>query len=298
VLGYGSVRWIVCALVVAGAARSAGAAVCVSTELDGAKIVACGDVHVKNGAWSMRSARTKIAVPARATRDATIGEASITAELAGSFADRAFEAKGEARIARVELRTAVATATFRDVRVPFDVRIRMVGGKLTIVPTHPLAVTIGAAALEADGASVAIRPEITIRGAWPHWRAEIAWRGVELGAVVDTLTRGRVWGTGVIDGDLLLVADRTDVTLASGAVRARHRGRLRITDPDWQARLAGGSAGDLAIHERVAGALAELDYTELGFVLGGDPPVRMTLRGRGVRIPQDLELVVNLRSQR
>jgi len=63
-----------------------------------------------------------------------------------------------------------------------------------------------------------------------------------------------------------------------------------------------GTAGDgAAIRERVAGALADLDFSKLTVTLsppGAGPEVRIVLSGRGHDHPQELHLAVNLRGLR
>jgi hypothetical protein len=95
----------------------------------------------------------------------------------------------------------------------------------------------------------------------------------------------------------VLQGDGANVTLAGGLAVASG-GELRLTDAAWRDRLAASAWDkDLAIHRRVAAALADFAYSRLTLAFGADPTVQLSINGRGKRVAQDLDLVVNVRSQ-
>jgi hypothetical protein len=160
----------------------------------------------------------------------------------------------------------------------------------------PLIVHVGAAKVAALGTSIAVAPTITVHAGWPHWRAEIAWGGVDLGPVLRAATGGRIAGTGALSGVLAFRGDRGEVTLARGVASAGE-GELQLSDAGWRARLAETARGGVAIHDRIAATLSDFTYSRFQMVFGADPIVRFAIAGRGKRIAQDLDLVVNVRSQ-
>jgi hypothetical protein len=113
--------------------------------------------------------------------------------------------------------------------------------------------------------------------------------------------RGTIEASGVVDGRVAIRAEGSRIEPIHGELRARAGGRLRLTDPAWRRRMAGSSGGGAAIRERVAGALADLDFSKLTVTLsppGSQTEVLIALSGRGHHHPQDLHLAVNLRGIR
>lgn len=106
--------------------------------------------------------------------------------------------------------------------------------------------------------------------------------------------------TGTLDGRVALRVSSDDIDVLGGSLAARTAGDLQLVDKAWRERLTNGVT-DLAIHRRIAGALAHFSYTHLDVALappGSDPEMRLVLRGRGKRIAQELDLAVNLRNVR
>jgi hypothetical protein len=130
-------------------------------------------------------------------------------------------------------------------------------------------------------------------------------RGLELGQLVAKAARGRVRATGLIDGELSLRVGDTGCSLNRGVLRTRGHGTVQIRDSALRARLAASSgssaAAGLAVHRRVAAALADFGYSQLIVVLGAPgsgPDLRIWARGRGNHVPQDLDLTITMRGVR
>lgn len=116
-------------------------------------------------------------------------------------------------------------------------------------------------------------------------------RGLELGRL---LPRRAVEATVVLDGEVAARFDGGGATFLRGELHARGRGRLRITDPALRERIA-ALAG---VERRVAGALVDFEHTALAGTLaprGAEPELRLTVRGRGARVAQELDLSLNVR---
>lgn len=151
-------------------------------------------------------------------------------------------------------------------------RARIAGGELTVEPFN----------------IVAKRPtDVVLHG-----------RGLQLDQLPG---RRRVEASGLIDGRLAIRAEGSHISPIEGELRARAGGRIRLTDPAWRSRVAGSASGGIALRRRVAGALADLDFSKLTVTLappGANPELRIALSGRGHDQPQQLELAVNLRGIR
>jgi len=113
--------------------------------------------------------------------------------------------------------------------------------------------------------------------------------------------RGRFEASGIVDGKLALRVDGSTVTPLDGQLQARAGGRLRVSDPVWRRRVAGTAGKGLALRERVAGALTDMDYSKLTVTLappGTSPEMRIAVSGRGHDLRQELHLDINLRGIR
>lgn len=125
-------------------------------------------------------------------------------------------------------------------------------------------------------------------------------RGLELARVLGALAQGHVEGKGVLDGELALRLAETGAELERAEVHARGKGTIRVGDPSWRAKIA-KTTDVLDLQRRVANALTDFEYSDLAAVLG--PPgssaeLRITSHGRGRKVPQRVELVVNVRGVR
>lgn len=124
-------------------------------------------------------------------------------------------------------------------------------------------------------------------------------RGLQLGRALRAAGRARVEASGLLDGTLVVRLD-DGWSLTRAALQARGPGTLRIRDEALRTRLSHADA-PFAIHARIAGALADFGYTQLALALGepgASPELRVSLRGRGLRMAQELDLVLNLRGVR
>jgi len=274
----------------------AGYETCVTAKISGASVSACGALRLVNGQLLVRRGHARLVIPGQDGDGATLATTTVVADLSGNLSRLELDLRGTATTARVELHSGHASATLRQLALPFAVHTSLANGELQIAEAAPLIVRVGGAMVAAFGATVELAPTITLHAGWPHWRAEIAWTGVALGAVLSTATGGRVVGTGALDGELAFRGNGTNATLVRGVANAAG-GDLKLTDGAWIGRLAASARGqDLSIHRRIAATLADFAYSRLALVFGTDPAVQISLDGRGKRIAQDLDLVVNVRS--
>ncbi|MGN6107922.1 MAG: intermembrane phospholipid transport protein YdbH family protein, partial [Kofleriaceae bacterium] len=129
-------------------------------------------------------------------------------------------------------------------------------------------------------------------------------RRLQLAQVARAVGRGRLEGSGLVDGSFAVQFDQVDVAVTAAAFEARPRARLRVRDAAWRKRAAAAaraSANKAALHTRIVGALSELDCARLAAVLGpagADPDLTLSIRGRGVRVPQELDLSIRVRGVR
>ncbi|HEU4732546.1 MAG TPA: YdbH domain-containing protein [Kofleriaceae bacterium] len=125
-------------------------------------------------------------------------------------------------------------------------------------------------------------------------------RGLDLHRVLAWFAHGHADGTGLLDGELAIRLGDAGLWVTRGALQARHAGNLRLSDPAWRAR-ASASATGFALHQRIAATLSDFEYAHLTAVLhpaGADPELQVTTQGRGKRVAQELDLVINLRGVR
>jgi len=155
-----------------------------------------------------------------------------------------------------------------------------------------LAVTRASAA--ALGGELVLAPlRFTASGATP---VKLLVRGVALERVLASLGAGGVRGSGRLDGELALRVAH-GLEFVGGSLHARGGGRLELG-------AFGGLAAGLphtlprGVRERIFAALASFSYTQLAAVVSPDLAVQLALRGRGDRVPQDLDVVVNLHGVR
>jgi hypothetical protein len=122
-------------------------------------------------------------------------------------------------------------------------------------------------------------------------------RGIQLDNVLRALsTRAR--GTGVLDGLVVLRAGEIErVDLAS-----RGRGAFQIGERRWiDHAVASVAAGNVAVLERIGGALADFEFTRLALNLtphSAGPSLRVSVHGTGQRVAQELDVIVNVRGLR
>jgi hypothetical protein len=120
-------------------------------------------------------------------------------------------------------------------------------------------------------------------------------RGLELGRL---LPRRAVAATARLDGEIALRLDGSGVTFVRGELHARGRGTIRVRDPALRGRASKLAGLEQRLEQRLVGALADFEHTTLAAVLaprGSEPELRVIARGRGSRVPQELDLAINFR---
>lgn len=185
----------------------------------------------------------------------------------------------------------LGTIAFTDARISLDVTRTFTGGE-----SEPWKLRVSAGRARFAGGELSVDPfdivtnrpiDVVVRG-----------RGLQLAKLPG---RGTFEASGIVDGQLALRVDGSTVSPLAGELRARAGGRLRVSDPVWRRRVAGTAGEGLAIRERVAGALTDMDYSKLTVTLappGTSPEMRIAVSGRGHHLRQELHLDVNLRGVR
>jgi hypothetical protein len=277
--------------------RGKGHETCIHASIPPARITACGTLDTVRGQVMLRDGRATLVFPARDGETAKIARTTITARISGNLSTLDLSLTGTVKTARADLRSQLVSATLRGVTLPFAVRVKRVRGELTITEDAPLVVKLGGATLSAAEATIPIAPTIVLHAGWPRWRADITWAGLELAPALAAASGGRVAGTGRLAGELLFRGERADVTLVGGRALATG-GQLRLADTALRERLAAAVNGKVAIQQRIGAALADFRYRRLSITIGDDPAARIELTGQGNRIPQVLDLTVNVRSKK
>ena len=295
---------------------------CATGNFDGVQLDACAELDARarehadlvwaatHDAWSAkgtaRLVRTPDSVAIEAGRvdavlaERTIGgvaihDATLHAEIAGSL-DRV-TARGELAVGEVTSeQVAVRGAT-----LPFALSGSFDGG-VKLRSERELVLTAASATLTTGGRSVRIaEPVLTGRGSYTAGNAVLSvvtddplrlvakLRGVPVDGVLAAASRDRVRGTGVLDGEL--VFDET-LSLVAGGLAARAPGRLHV---GALAQEQAQTDAAFAVHRRIAAALSDFDYSQLTLKIVGAPGLRLSLRGRGRRVPQALAIDVNVR---
>ena len=273
--------------------RGAGHETCVRARLAKARVQACGVIETRGGDVMLKGGTATLVVPAQGG----LAQTTITAKVSGNLSHLDLAVAGSATTARAVLATRAVTATLDKLALPFAVHVTNRGGEHAIVEDSPLVVHVGRTTLSGGGGTVAVAPTILLHAGWPSWSAEIRWVGLDLAPVIRAATRGRAEGTGMLSGRLALHGEKTEVTLAEGQAVARS-GTLRLADRALATTLVAAVPPDkVAAKERIAAALADFHYSRLALNLGGDPDVQLVIAGRGNRIPQELDLTVNMRSR-
>jgi hypothetical protein len=184
----------------------------------------------------------------------------------------------------------------------------------------PLAVGAGSIGLILDGERTAARVAVSVGGgevitspialsAAQPTSVRVTLDGVELHDVAPALTSGRVRGSGRIDGHAVAVVapGAAAAQLESAQLHGRGGGRLALRDAGALAGAvtvtAPGAPADLdvpgLVRRRVAGALADFEYSRLAVELrrdGADLNLVADLRGIGRRVPQEVALHLRARA--
>lgn len=273
--------------------RGKGHETCVRARLAKARVRACGVIAMQRGQVMLKNGHATLVLPPQGG----VGTTTIEADVSGNLTSLDLSVRGTVKAPRATLQTRAVTATLTELALPFAVHVARAGGDLEITEDAPLDLHVRSATLAAAGTTIAVAPTVLLHAGWPRWSAEIRFRALDLAPAIRAATGGRVEATGSLSGRLALHGDGTEVTLAEGQAVAR-RGTLRLADRALAARLvAAVPAGKVAAKERVSAALADFSYSRLAVNVGGDPAVQLVIAGRGNRIPQQLDLTVNMRSK-
>lgn len=125
-------------------------------------------------------------------------------------------------------------------------------------------------------------------------------RGIQLDAVLRAFP-GRASGTGSLDGSIEVRprGETGELEIARFELASRTRGTFQIGDRSWvDHAVASLAVGYVAVPERIGGALADFAFTRLAVVLAPGSTLRVSVHGAGRRVPQQLDLVVNVRGLR
>ncbi len=180
-------------------------------------------------------------------------------------------ATGSARIDRVD----VGPVELANLSVPFSYDER--GLRLS-------------ATASAFGGELVVDPFVVDRAGDVVVRA----RGLQLAEVL-RLTR-HASGSGTLDGQLALRVGDGGWSLRDGELHTRAPGRLSVKDAGLVT-----SKSPIAVHERIANALGDFELAALSLTLapaGTDKDLRVSLRGRGRRNHQELDVAVGIRGAR
>jgi hypothetical protein len=144
----------------------------------------------------------------------------------------------------------------------------------------------------------------------PSVPATIAFDEVALQEWLELLSRNRVTGEGRLTGTVDVVVHtepRLELDLHGGQLAAVRGGLVRFLEDDTTKALIQQHAEQIAaasghgnvVKDRIVGALEEFEYSELEFRIERDPEGAVMLQvhaaGQGRKVPQQLELDVNLR---
>jgi hypothetical protein len=271
-----------------------GARTCVSAALGSARIRGCGLLEERGGQLLVRHGRVTLAVPHQSAAGMSLAATTVTSTLDGNLSNLDLVLNGSARSDELALHATLAGATLQDITLPFSVRVWRENGALRITESSPLRVRVAKSSLAVADARIRIAPVITLHCGWPRWRLDLAWSDVELAPVLAAASGGRVSGTGSLAGELAFHGDGSDVRLARGFALVPRSGQLRITDAALRARLVASVEDRLGIQQRLATALTDFTYSSLAVTFGADR-IQISVSGRGKRVPQEIDLTVNLR---
>ena len=250
----------------------------------GARASAHGEI-VWNAAGQLllEHGHVDVAIPVRRFAWGTVEAARLSADIAGSISKLVFDATGTLRIERLvvgrELELAAA-------RVPFAVR-----------SDGPTTLRVSGASVRAGGGELVLDPFSAVRGR--PLDLVVRARGLELARVLAGVAGRRATGSGLIDGELALRFAAAGWSIRDGSFRARGGGALRLDDKGLRTVVAKQSP--FAIHERVMGALADFEFSELSGRFAPSetkPELSLNTRGRGRRVDQRLELDVHINGAR
>ena len=175
--------------------------------------------------------------------------------------------------------------------LPVDVGSGSVGVELV-----PNEVRVTSGQVQLLGGELVVAP-FSLRSETPF---DVAMRldGLSVAQVVSFATGGHVVGSGALDGQLVVHHDASGFGLERATVHARSGGELHVREPRWP-QLTSPAA--MSLQRRLAIAFTDLQYDRLTCVLqppGHDPEAILSLHGRATRVPQEIDLAINLRGVR
>jgi hypothetical protein len=228
--------------------------------------------------------------------------AKVHADVDVDLATRAFSlTNGTATAESVHL----DRVALREVELPFSVR-GSIGDSVRLDTEHALVlssrsgtVTLGSATIPVERPMIAATGIVTLGPLELHLgpREEpleitAAVHGVSLDAIAGAATQKRVRATGSVDGTIVLSATAQGIRVRGGELATTASGTLRVTDA---AKLATDLDKPFAVHARIGAALADFAYSRIALRVDRDPDMILSIHGRGRRVPQEIQIDVNVR---
>lgn len=170
-------------------------------------------------------------------------------------------------------------------------------GTIAYTPGKTVTLHVRDARVTAFGGTLQVAPFDATPG--QPFEVTVRARGIALQRVLAAIGRGKVEGTGVLDGELAIRVTAADATLVRAELHARGGGTIRVADASWRKALAPAASNDLT--NRITHALGDFQFADLSARLappGSDVELALTAHGRGATVPQDIDLAVNLRGVR
>jgi len=256
-----------------------------------------GEVRLEHG-------RATLKVPARTTGPVSFAAAQLVAELAGGASAGDLVVTGKASTDRL---TFGETARLDDVAIPFVLAVHVAGGATRVELRDPIvvaasraAITVVGSTVELRGSDVALSIDPFAGGFGEPLELAVHARGIPLGPVLAAFGRGRVAGSGFVDGSAAVRIAASGVQLTDATFRGRGPGAIQLNDAGWR-DAAAAAAGGLKVQQRVVAALGDFEYASLAVALappGARPELSIALEGHGKRVQQTLVLAVNVQGVR
>ncbi len=261
---------------------------------------AVGTVVRHGESFALEDGKLDVTVSEREIGGGTVVRGGIAhADVTGDLATRTFTARGELKAASV----VNGRIRLNGARLPFDLAGALRDG-LSLRSEQQVVLSATSGVATAFGKALRLEtPVVIARGATTLGTTELAaggdgqmlelvtkLHGVPLDRVLRATTKDRVRATGLLDGELVFTLDAGELALVGGSLAARAPGHLRT------ASLAGkGDASGIAVQRRIADTLADFRYSQLTLSVGGDADLRLSVRGRGRRVAQAIDVDVNVR---
>lgn len=270
--------------------------ICGTGSIEHLEIDACATVDAARARGVVR-----VALPA-SIAGATLSDATVRADIDVDLATRAFfVTNGIATARSVQL----DRVSLREVELPFSFS-GSIGDSLRLAADRGLVLSSRAATVALGGAAIPIeRPVIAASGVVELGPVDLhlgpreepleitaVVHGVSLDAITSAATQKRVRGTGFVDGTVVLAATEHGIRLRGGELATTASGTLRVADAS---KLAADMDRPFAVHARIGAALADFAYSKIGLRLDHEPDMLLSIHGRGRRVPQEIQIDVNVR---